>query len=92
MVAGPRHPCLGTVGYVPRRASKSALRSPLRHIIVELKCTPCLCETSRLLLCLLLYWLPHARALALCEPRLLFLTLRLSHAPTSSGYFRAKGM
>ena len=47
MVASPGHPCLDTVGYIPRRASKSALRSPLRHIIVDLKCTPCLCETSR---------------------------------------------
>ena len=36
MVAGPGHPCLGTVGYVPRRASKSALRSPLGHSIVDL--------------------------------------------------------
>ena len=75
MVAGPGHPCLGTVGYVPCRASKSALWSPLRHIIVELKCP---CETSRLLRVYLhtgypTHWLPHA--LAPCEPRLLLRTV-----------------
>ena len=77
MVAGPGHPCLGTVGYVPCRASKSALWSPLRHIIVELKCP---CETSRLLRVYLRTvlatprtGLPHA--LAPCEPRLLLRTV-----------------